>query len=170
LWRRTRHVGGKAKNKAFGPPPKKHPVFALVERGGKASARSVPDVTAKTLRDVLVTSTYRTTFLMTDESTSYITVGKEFAAHGTVNHSANEYVRKVFYHTNTVESFFALFKRGVYGTFHNISEAHLDRYLAEFVFRHNTRTIDDAERCDELLRGAKGKRLMYRQPDKAAHA
>jgi transposase-like protein len=164
------YIGGKAKNKAFGPPPKKHAVFALVERGGKARAQHVADVTSKTLRGVLVTSTYRTTFLMTDEAAVYVSIGKEFAAHGTVNHSADEYVRKVFYHTNTVESFFALLKRGVYGTFHNISEAHLNRYLAEFVFRHNTRSLSDDERCDELLRGAQGKRLMYRQPDKAAHA
>ena len=73
-------------------------------------------------------------------------------------------------HTNTVESYFALLKRGVYGNLHNISEAHLHRYLSEFDFRHNTRTMSDAERGDEFLKGAKGKRLMYHQPREAANA
>jgi len=64
-----------------------------------------------------------------------------------------------------VESSFALLKRGVYGTFHSISEAHLHRYLSEFDFRANTRHISDAEWADALRAAAKGKRLMYRQPD-----
>ena len=107
---------------------------------------------------------------MTDEATTYTSTGRGFVGHGTVNHSAKEYARGGFWSTNTVESYFALLKRGVYGTFHNVSEAHLHRYLAEFDFRHNNRKISDAERADELLRGAKGKRLLYRQPDETAHA
>ena len=79
-------------------------------------------------------------------------------------------MRGGFWYTNTVESYFALLKRGTYGTFHNVSEAHLHRYLAEFDFRYNNRNVSDAERADELLRGAKGKRLHYRQPDETAHA
>ena len=70
-------------------------------------------------------------------------------------------------HTNTVESHFALLKRGVYGNFHHVSEAHLFRYLAEFDFRANNRDVSDAERAALLLCGAKGKRLLYRQPDQA---
>jgi hypothetical protein len=73
-------------------------------------------------------------------------------------------------YTNSVESHFALFKRGVYGTFHNISEAHLHRYLTEFDFRANTRKLTDWERADALLTGVKGKRLMYRQPDQATNS
>ena len=107
---------------------------------------------------------------MTDDSVVYPKVGHEFSGHGTVNHSAEEYVRGGFWYTNTVESYFALLKRGVYGTFHNLSEAHLFRYLAEFDFRHNTRKLSDAERTDALLRGAKGKRLMYQQPRETGHA
>jgi ISXO2 transposase-like protein len=72
-----------------------------------------------------------------------------------------------FHHTNTVESHFALLKRGVYATFHNISEAHLARYLAEFDFRANTRDMNDGERAAALLAAAKGKRLLYRQPNQA---
>src|SRR3546814_2682792 len=67
----------------------------------------------------------RKSFLMTDESAVYPTVGEEFAGHGTVNHSAEEYVRGTFYYTNTVESYFAILKRGIMGSFHNVSEAHL---------------------------------------------
>lgn len=104
--------------------------------------------------------------MMTDESTIYPSIGNEFSGHGTVNHSAEEYVKTGgFHHTNTVESHFALLKRGVFGTFHNISEAHLHRYLAEFDFRANTRDLDDTERTALLLAGAQGKRLLYRQPD-----
>lgn len=160
------YVGGKAKNKAFGPPPKKHAVFALVERDGKARSFHVANVTAKTLRPIIVKHASRKSYFMTDESVVYPKIGEEFSGHGTVNHSAKEYVRTGgFHHTNTVESFFALIKRGVTGTFHNISEAHLSRYLDEFTFRHNTRALSDVERAAELLRGAKGKRLMYRLPN-----
>jgi hypothetical protein len=76
-------------------------------------------------------------------------------------------------HTNTIESFFAIMKRGVYGNFHSVSEAHLPRYLSEFDFKYNHRSAlgyNDAERGDALLRGAKGKRLLYRQPNEATHA
>lgn len=76
-------------------------------------------------------------------------------------------------HSNTAEGFFAVFKRGIYGTFHSISEAHLHRYLAEFDFRYGHRAalgVDDVTRAEELLRGAAGKRLMYRQPLQAANA
>src|SRR3546814_14141197 len=93
-----------------------------------------------------------------------------FAGHGSVNHSADEYVRGTFWYTNSVESYFALLKRGMMGSFHNVSEAHLYRYLAEFDFRHNHRKATDAERAAALLRGAKGKRLTNTQPRKAATA
>ena|SRR5712691_6862911 len=106
--------------------------------------------------------------LMTDGSMVYPSIGDEYAGHSSVDHSAEEYVRAGgFVHTNTVESHFALIKRGVFGTFHNISEAHLHRYLAEFDFRANTRDLTDAERAAALLAAAQGKRLLYRQPDKA---
>jgi transposase-like protein len=165
------YVGGKARNKAFGPPPKKMAVFSLVERDGEVRSKHVANVTAKTLREAITTKADRRSYLMTDEAPVYTRLGREFSGHGTVNHSADEYVRTGgFHHTNTIESFFALIKRGVYGNFHHVSEAHLHRYLAEFDFRYNHRTDTDSERSDALLRGAKGKRLMYRQPNQAAHA
>ncbi len=165
------YIGGKARNKAFGPPPKKMAVFTLVEREGEARSQHVANVDSKTLREAIVTQASRKSYLMTDEALVYERLGREFAGHGTVNHSADEYVRTGgFHHTNTVESFFALLKRAVYGQFHHISEAHLHRYLAEADFKYNTRSEDDPVRADMLLCGAKGKRLLYRQPDRAAHA
>ena len=164
------YIGGKAKNKAFGPPPKKYPVFTLVERDGEVRSFHVTNVNSKTLRPIIVETASRKSYLMTDESNVYTKTGKEFSGHGTVNHSAKEYVRGSFWYTNTVESYFALLKRGVYGNFHSISEAHLHRYLSEFDFKYNTRALSDAERGDELLRGAKGKRLLYQQPRETANA
>jgi hypothetical protein len=128
----------------------------------------VANVTSKNLREVIVKTASGKSYMMTDESAVYPSIGAEFAGHGSVNHSAGEYVKTGgFHHTNTVESHFALLKRGVYGTFHNVSEAHLHRYLAEFDFRANTRDLTDAERAALLLASAQGKRLLYRQPDKA---
>lgn len=168
------YIGGKARNKAYGAPPPKAAVFTLVERGGRALSKHVPDVTAKTLRDVLVKGASRKSWLMTDESPTYTTMGKEFHGHGTVNHSQDEYVSYGgFYTTNSAESFFALFKRAIYGQFHHVSEAHLQRYLAEADFKYNHRVklgFDDEARAAALLRGAKGRRLLYRQADEAGHA
>lgn len=112
------------------PIPTKEPVVSLVERGGRVRSFHVPDVTAKTLRTVLVTQIERKSYLMTDESGSYVAVGREFAGHGTVNHSIEEYVRGGFWHTNTAEGYFAILKRGIYGTYHHVSQAHLKRYVA----------------------------------------
>ena len=113
----------------------------------------------------------RKSHLRTDESGVYWKVGEEFKTHKTVVHSADEYVRDDV-HTNTVEGYFAILKRGIYGTYHHVSEAHLHRYLAEFDFRYSNRSklgIEDAERAATLLRGTKGKRLLYRQPNEAPH-
>jgi len=165
------YIGGKARNKAYGPAPKKHAVVALVERDGGVRSFHVANVDAKTLRPIVVKHASRKSYLMTDESGVYPKMGDEFAGHGTVNHSANEYVRSGgFIHSNSVESYFALLKRGVYGTFHSISEAHLPRYLAEFDFRLSHRKLSDTERGEALLSHAKGKRLMYRQPDETKDA
>ncbi|MCZ6860546.1 MAG: IS1595 family transposase, partial [Alphaproteobacteria bacterium] len=146
------------------------PVFALVERGGEVRSFHVANVNSKTLRPILVKNASRKSYLMTDEAGVYVKTGREFAGHVTVNHSADEYVRGDFWYTNTVESYFALLKRGMMGSFDNVSEAHLYRYLAEFDFKHNHRKISDGEQAEELLRGAKGKRLTYQQPREAANA
>jgi hypothetical protein len=85
---------------------------------------------------------------MTDESPVYWSIGRQFAGHGAVNHSAEEYVRAFFWHTNTAENYFSILKRGIYGCYFHVSEAHLHRYTAEFDFRHNNRIalgVDDFE-------------------------
>jgi hypothetical protein len=76
-------------------------------------------------------------------------------------------------HTNTVENYFSIFKCGLVGVYHSVSEAHLHRYLAEFDFRYNNRSklgVEDAERAAKTLNGIEGKRLTYREPREAAHA
>lgn len=165
------YIGGKARNKAYGPPPKKMAVFTLVERDGRARSRHVADVTSNTLREAIVTQVNRKTHLMTDEAAVYEKIGREFAGHTTVNHSADEYVRLGgFAYTNTAESFFALFKRAIYGQFHHVSETHLHRYLAEADFKYNHRAalgFSDADRADALLRGTKGKRLLFERSNEA---
>jgi transposase-like protein len=162
------YVGGKAKNRAFKEPAPKKAVVTLIERDGRAKSFHVANVTAKTVRPIIVTNASRASSLMTDESPIYPKIGEEFANHHTVNHSANEYARLGGYaHCNTAESFFSILKRGITGTYHSVSEAHLHRYLAEFDFRYNTRTalgVEDTERAARALKGAEGKRLMYNQP------
>ena len=96
-------------------------------------------------------------------------VGKEFVRHEMVDHGAGEYVRGDA-DSNTVEGYFSILKRGINGTYHHGSEAHLKRYLAEFDFRYGYRLklgYNDAMRGEEALNGIVGKRLMYRRPDQA---
>jgi transposase-like protein len=158
--------GGKAKNRAFAKvPPKKQIVMTLVERDGHSRSFHIANVTARTLRNRLVTAVSRKSYLMTDELASYEKVGREFSGHGTVNHSANEYVRLGgFMHINTAECRFSLMKRSVFGAHHSISEAHLFRYLREWDFRWNTRTMTDGDRTALIAKQAEGKRLMYERP------
>ncbi len=165
-------VGGKAKNVHRGKPtPKKYPVVALIERNGEIRAQHVADVTAKTLRATLAKHVSQQSHMMTDDSLAYYWIGPEFAAHDAVNHSKGEYVSKDGKaHINTAESFFAILKRGITGSFHSVSEQHLQRYVNEFAFRWNTRSstgVEDFERANILLKGAAGKRLTYR-PTNAA--
>lgn len=166
------YVGGKAKNVHKGKPiPPKRPVVALVERGGEVRAKHVADVTAKTVRDVIVTQASRKSDLKTDYAAIYDAMGREFRSHETVNHSVGEYVRGDA-HTNTIESFFALIKRQMYGTHHAVSEQHLQRYVSEAAFRWNHRKslgIEDTERAAAALKGIGGKRLTYRPVDQAGN-
>jgi transposase-like protein len=156
------YVGGKAKNRATRKPAPKKIVMALVERDGRARSFHIADVNAATLRTALVTNVDRASGLMTDNLKAYALLGREFASHGIVSHSTGEYA-KGKKHSNTAENFFSIFKRGIIGVYHHVSEAHLHRYCAEFDFRYNTRKLDDAERADENLLGAVGKRLTYRR-------
>jgi transposase-like protein len=165
-------VGGKQRNRAYKKVAPKKIVVALVERDnmetGKVRSFHVANVQANTLRPLVVTHVKRDTYLLTDKASHYRKFGKEFAAHGSSDHTANEFVVNQINHTNTVENFFSIFKRGVIGTYHHMSECHLHRYTAEFDFRYNTRQISDKERADIALKGISGKRLTYRRTDKLA--
>lgn len=167
------YIGGKERNKHKSKREYlgtgfvgKMPVVSLVERDGKTRSFHVANVTSRNMGSLLAKHINAKTRLVTDESRVYTQTGKGFATHAKVNHTAGEYVKdNGVDHTNTVESSFALLKRGIYGSFHSVSEAHLPRYLAEFDFRANTRHLNDAERAAALLAAGQGKRLMYRQPD-----
>jgi transposase-like protein len=142
----------------------KHAVVSLVERGGQVRSQHVNDVNAATLRPILKAEIDPASWLMTDESSVYRSIGKEFKYHFTVEHGAGEYVRGGA-HTTTIEGFFSIFKRGMIGVYQHCSSAHLKRYLAEFDFRYNKRIalgIGDGERTRRALAGIVGKRLLYR--------
>jgi transposase-like protein len=138
-------------------------VHAIVERGGRVRAHHIPRINGATLRPVLEAHANKASALMTDTAGGYLHIGREFARHEMVDHGKGEYVRGDVY-SNTVESYFAVLKRGIIGTYHAVSEAHLDRYLAEFSFRYSNREklgVDDVSRADIALQGVKGKRLTY---------
>ncbi len=176
------YVGGKQKNKHANKRLEnaagglgKQMVFTLVEReSGKVRSQHLPSVNAANLRPVLQSQINTTkTRLMTDGEGQYRILAPLFKSHDAVNHMHGEYVRGDA-HTNTVEGFFSILKRGIIGTFHHVSPQHLQRYCAEFDFRYNNREtkekvdgrwvktgLNDTERADALLVGAKGKRLTY---------
>ena len=172
-------VGGREKNKHAWKRKAdniggmgKDPVFALVERGGKVRSTHVANVTAKTLRPILaqqLAESGKTTKVMTDGEGQYRILADMFASHEAVNHGAGEYVRGEA-HTNTVEGYFSILKRGITGTYHHVSPEHLKRYLAEFDFRYNERAaldVTDKQRAAKALKGIVGKRLTYRRTDRA---
>src|SRR5581483_7669135 len=148
-----------------GPDSKKTPVLALVERGG--NVRSFPiwqgAVTGNNLKAAIREHVDPTSQLFTDELQAYKGLSREFASHEFVTHSEREYVRGDV-HVNTAEGFFSILKRGINGVYHHVSPKHLERYLAEFDFRYNERFVSDGERTARAIRGAEGKRLMYREP------
>lgn len=155
------YIGGKAHGKRGRGADNKVPVFALVQRGGDVRSFKTDRVTSKNLKGMIREHVDKGSIIMTDEFLAYKGLGKEFADHQTVNHGSGEYVRDNV-HTNTAEGYFSLLKRGITGTYHHISQQHLDRYLAEFNFRYNSRKVEDGIRMLLAIDGAKGKRLMLR--------
>ena len=182
------YVGGKEKNrhrskrKGVVGSGGKQMVFSLVDREtGKVRSHHLASVNAKNLKPILSSQLNPAkTRLMTDGEGQYRILAPMFASHEAVNHSGGEYVRGDA-HTNTVEGFFSILKRGIIGTFHHVSPQHLQRYATEFDFRYNHREsrikvggksvkvgFDDAERMAVLLKGIEGKRLTYRRINAAA--
>lgn len=156
-----------AKKKKAGGAGHKMKVLSLVERGGRLRSFKIGSATKTDILPVLFNHVNAASTLHTDGASLYrgvVTVAK----HEAVDHD-KEYVRQgdtAKVHTNTLEGFFSVFKRGMVGTYQHCGEQHLDRYLAEFDFRANTRAkmgFDDAMRADKALEGIAGKRLTYRR-------
>jgi transposase-like protein len=173
------YVGGKEKNKHRSQRSREHiggvgkeMVFSLVERGGRVRSHHLTDISAKNLRPLLEAqiADASKTRLMTDGEGQYRLVAPMFKSHDVVNHSIGEYVRGDAT-TNTVESYFAILKRGIVGTYHHVSPQHLKRYVGEFDFRYNERSalgVGDGARTEKALRGIVGKRLTYRDSSASA--
>ena len=141
-------------------------VLSLVERGGEVRSFPIDTTKAKEIGPIVNRNVARESQLMTDEAGQYQSIGKGFEFHDWVTHSTGQYVDGPV-HTNTVEGYFSIFKRGMKGVYQHCSEKHLHRYLAEFDFRYNNRKangINDKERADNALSGVAGKRLTYTQP------
>lgn len=155
----------------FGPAHK-NMVLTLVERGGEARSFHIDSASVAQVVPIVRKNIRRESAFMTDEGRHYVGVGKEFASHGTVEHTADEYVRypqdgAPAIHSNTVEGYYSIFKRGMKGVYQHCSEKHLHRYLSEFDFRYSNRIargIDDNARTTKALQGIAGKRLTYRGP------
>jgi transposase-like protein len=144
-------------------------VVSLVSREGKTRSFHIANVDAKNLHPILMANIAKDTHLMTDGAGHYKKIGQKFDLHESTNHAQKEYAKAsvvdgVRAHSNTVESYFGILKRGISGIYHHVSEEHLQRYVDEFDFRFSNRKslgIDDSQRADLLLKGVVGKRLTY---------
>ncbi len=152
-------------------------VVSLVSREGKTRSFHVANVDAKNLKPILTAHIAADTHLMTDGAQHYKAIGREFDKHESTNHSKGEYAKKSrkvrgrTVHSNTVEAYFSILKRGIVGTFHHVSEAHLQRYVNEFDFRFSNREslgYSDTDRANAALKQISGKRLTYRRTDSQA--
>jgi transposase-like protein len=162
------YVGGKPRVKGIskrGRGTSKTPVLGIVERGGNARFKVMQRLTAEDLEAAIEANVEASARLCTDELASYNRVGEKMkGGHEQVNHSSGEYVRPgTDVHSNTAESLFSLFRRGVMGSYHSISVKHLPNYLDEFAFRWDTRKVDDDERVHLAIRRVDGRRLEYRE-------
>ncbi len=153
----------------------KNVILSLVQRGGTVRSYHVAGSTVAEVIPIVEANVSREAAVMTDSAQLYKYRLGDFASHDRVDHSKEEYVRyelgRAVIHTNTVEGYFALFKRGMRGVYQHCSEKHLHRYLAEFDFRYNARSalgVEDEARTEKMLKGIVGKRLTYRRPDQDA--
>ena len=142
----------------------KNAIMTLVQRGGSARSFHVDGTSAADLLPIIKANVAPGTHVMTDEAGQYAHLNKHFTEHDFVRHAAGEYSRGDI-HTNTVEGFYSVFKRGMKGVYQHCAVKHLHRYVAEFDFRYNNRIrlgVDDQQRTVNALRGIVGKRLTYR--------
>ena len=165
------YIGGKEKNKHWNKRTKgtqgrntltKTPVFGLLQRGGKVKASVVDNVAMRTLEAKIVEHVKIGTQLYTDELLSYAKL-KLLYPHDTVAHGKGQYAKKGGVNSNSIESFWALFKRGYYGTYHTMSRKHLQKYVDEFVFRFNNRATEFSEVFASVVAGVAGsEKLPYK--------
>ena len=167
------YIGNIKGMKARGGAAHKNTVLSLLDRcTGHVRSFHVANATVDEVAPIVRANVSKEAHLMTDQAKIYKKLGSEFAKHDTVNHQEDEYVRRegeTVITTNTIESYFSVFKRGMRGTYQHCAEKHLHRYLAEFDFRHNNRIalgVDDTQRAHELAKGIVGKRLTYRRPNR----
>ena len=164
------HLKGAKKKRAFHHKMK---VLALIDRdSGKARTMVIDDVKAETLLPIVLANVAREARVMTDEHSGYRHLKDHFTAHGTTAHGRGQYVdlENPSIHSNTVEGYFSIFKRGMKGIYQHCGEQHLHRYLSEYEFRYNNRAAlgcNDTGRTNAALSGIVGKRLTYRIPDQA---
>ena len=155
------YVGGAKRGKRGRGSENKTPVVGLVERNGEVRAMPIENVKAKTLLPIIREYVdTKDTIVMTDDLRSYSKVHHEYE-HCIIKHSAKEYVRDGYIHTNTIEGFWSLLKRGIVGIYHYVSKKHLHRYCDEFQFRYNTKGQNEGSRFDQTLKQLFGDRLMY---------
>ena len=159
------YVGGKSHGGKRGRgAPKKTVVVALVERNGRVRSKPVETISAKELKGAIRENVDKGARIMTDELPSYRGIGREFkGGHKTVNHGKGQYAKGKGYeiNVNSAESYFALLKRGIHGTFHHVSKKHLSRYCDEFSFRWGQREVTDGERAVAAIKGSEGRQLTY---------
>ena len=161
---RSTFVSGEGWKHVYPDHDHKQRIVALVERDGEVRSVHAAALTQKNVREIVLKNASRLSRLMTDEANIYPGIGREFASHQTVQHSVEEWVRGIVT-TNTIESVFSVFKRGMRGVYQHCAEKHLHRYLAEFDFRYNNRIalgVDDVTRAERAVAGIVGKRLTYR--------
>jgi len=157
-------IGRKSTSRAYEPPTKKQAVLALVQGGGWGRSFHIPNVTAANIRPIIAKHVHTDSSFQTGESNVYGAYWATFADRGVGNHSQKEYVLETDY-TKTIEGYFSILKRGIYGIYQYISEAHLHRYLAEFDFGYSHRMktgFNDTVQMEKTLTGIAGKRLTYR--------
>lgn len=156
-------IGGKMKGGTVGRGSEnKTMVFGMLERGGRVVAETIEHASKKTIQTIMRNNIDRNAVIMTDEHKAYLGLEDTFDSHETVNHGTKEYARPGGIHVNSIESFWALFKRGVVGTFHHVSEKHLNKYVDEFEHRYNSKSLKDADRFTMTLGHLNG-RLTYKQ-------
>lgn len=158
-------IGGKEKNKhtkrkkEMLPYGGKTPVVGIVERGGNIYAEKIKSIGVESLIPIIKKKVSEGAVIITDENPSYDSLQASYS-HYTINHTEQSYVRGDV-HTNTIEGFWSLLKRGIIGIYHSVSYKHLNKYTGEFAFRYNTRKLSEATRFDLSMTQSVGRRLKY---------